>query len=124
MRTKISDALIQMGNSDDGKEILKSMGYEIGGFKVAEDSFYDAFRAALQASGVDITTMLGEAPLAQQFSRDLFEEGVFAMALGFPTVPKGKARIRVMLSAAHSRADLDQGLAAFMKVGQKLGVIK
>jgi glycine C-acetyltransferase len=67
--------------------------------------------------------MLGEAPLAQQFSRELFDEGVFAMALGFPTVPKGKARIRVMLSAAHSREDLDQGLAAFKKVGQKLNVI-
>jgi len=67
--------------------------------------------------------MLGEVPLAQQFSRELFDEGVFAMALGFPTVPKGKARIRVMLSAAHSREDLDQGLAAFQKVGQKLKVI-
>lgn len=67
--------------------------------------------------------MLGEAPLAQQFSRELFEEGVFAMALGFPTVPRGKARIRVMISAAHSRADLDAGLAAFAKVGKKLGVI-
>ncbi len=68
--------------------------------------------------------MLGEAPLAQQFSRDLFEEGVFAMPLGFPTVPKGKARIRVMISAAHSREDLDQGLAAFQKVGKKLNVIQ
>ncbi len=68
--------------------------------------------------------MLGEAPLAQQFSRDLFEEGVFAMALGFPTVPQGKARIRVMISAAHARADLDNGLEAFTKVGKKLGVIK
>jgi glycine C-acetyltransferase len=68
--------------------------------------------------------MLGEAPLAQQFSRELFEEGVFAMALGFPTVPRGKARIRVMISASHSRADLDAGLAAFEKVGRKLGVIK
>ena len=67
--------------------------------------------------------MLGEAPLAQQFSRELFEAGVFAMALGFPTVPQGKARIRVMISAAHSSADLDQGLAAFKTVGQKLGVI-
>lgn len=67
--------------------------------------------------------MLGEAPLAQQFSRELFEEGVFAMSLGFPTVPQGKARIRVMISAAHSRDDLDQGLAAFKKVGQKLKVI-
>lgn len=67
--------------------------------------------------------MLGEAPLAQQFSRELFDEGVFAMSLGFPTVPQGKARIRVMISAAHSRDDLDQGLAAFKKVGQKLKVI-
>jgi len=67
--------------------------------------------------------MLGEAPLAQQFSRELFEEGVFAMSLGFPTVPQGKARIRVMISAAHSRDDLDQGLAAFKKVGEKLKVI-
>ena len=67
--------------------------------------------------------MLGEAPLAQQFSRELFDLGVFAMALGFPTVPQGKARIRVMISAAHSTADLDQGLAAFKTVGKKLGVI-
>jgi glycine C-acetyltransferase len=67
--------------------------------------------------------MLGEAPLAQQFSRELFEENVFAMAIGFPTVPRGKARIRVIISASHSRDDLDQGLAAFAKVGKKLGVI-
>ncbi|MHB0923830.1 MAG: glycine C-acetyltransferase [Bellilinea sp.] len=67
--------------------------------------------------------MLGEAPLAQQFSRELFEEGVFAMPLGFPTVPRGKARIRVMISATHSPADLDQALEKFAKVGRKLGVI-
>ncbi len=70
-----------------------------------------------------VPIMLGEAPLAQQFSRRLFEEGVFAMAIGYPTVPKGQARIRVMISAAHRRADLDQGIAAFRKVGQELGVI-
>jgi glycine C-acetyltransferase len=67
--------------------------------------------------------MLGEAPLAQQLSRELFAAGVFAMAIGFPTVPRGKARIRVMLSAAHTRDDLDQGLAAFATVGRRLGVI-
>jgi glycine C-acetyltransferase len=67
--------------------------------------------------------MLGEAPLAQQFSRELFEEGVFAMALGFPTVPRGKARIRVMISASHSEQDLDYGLQAFRMVGARLGVI-
>ena len=67
--------------------------------------------------------MLGEAPLAQEFSRELFDSGVFGMALGFPTVPRGKARIRVMISAAHERDDLDQGLQAFASVGRKLGVI-
>jgi glycine C-acetyltransferase len=67
--------------------------------------------------------MLGEAPLAQQFSRSLFEKGVFAMSLGFPTVPRGKARIRVMISAAHTRDYLDQGLEAFTLVGKELGVI-
>ena len=89
------------------------------------------FKRELQGLGFDTgrsTTpitpvMLGEAPLAQQFSRRLFEHGVFAMALGFPTVPRGKARIRVMISAAHNRADLDQGLAAFEAVGRDLKVI-
>jgi glycine C-acetyltransferase len=89
------------------------------------------FKAEMRKMGFDTgnsTTpitpiMLGEAPLAQQFSRELFENGVFAMSLGFPTVPRGKARIRVMISAAHSRPDLDQGLEAFRKVGKKLGVI-
>ncbi|MBN1265694.1 MAG: glycine C-acetyltransferase [Anaerolineales bacterium] len=67
--------------------------------------------------------MLGKAPLAQEFSRRLFEKGVFAMALGFPTVPRGKARIRVMISAAHSKDDLDVGLESFQKIGKDLGVI-
>jgi len=67
--------------------------------------------------------MLGDAPLAQQFSRELFEAGLFAMSIGFPTVPKGKARIRVMISAAHAREDLDKGLEIFAGVGRKLGVI-
>ena len=77
------------------------------------------------ASETPITpVMLGEAPLAQQFSRDLFDNGVFAMSIGFPTVAKGKARIRVMISASHEKKDLDKGLEAFAKVGRKLGVIK
>jgi glycine C-acetyltransferase len=91
----------------------------------------DYFKKGMKDQGFDLglsTTpitpvMLGEAPLAQQFSRTLFEKGVFAMSLGFPTVPRGKARIRVMISAAHSRADLDRGLEAFSSVGKELGVI-
>jgi glycine C-acetyltransferase len=66
--------------------------------------------------------MLGEAPVAFEFSKRLFDEGLFAMALGFPTVPRGKARIRVMLSAVHSQDDLDQALEIFGKVGQDMGV--
>jgi len=68
--------------------------------------------------------MLYEAPLASQFSRTLFEKGVFAQSLGFPTVPKGKARIRVIMSAAHSKEDLDYGIRAFEEVGKELGVLK
>jgi glycine C-acetyltransferase len=67
--------------------------------------------------------ILGEAQLAQEFSKGLYQEGVFGMAIGFPTVPRGTARIRVMISAAHSKDDLEQGLAAFEKVGKSLGVI-
>ncbi len=89
-------------------------------------------REGLQRLGFDtgfsqtpiVPVMLGEAPRAKQFSRRLFEEGVFAMAIGFPTVPQGKARIRVMNTAAHSRDDLDAGLAAFAKVGRELGVVR
>ena len=77
--------------------------------------------------GVSVTPitpiMLGEAPLAQEFSKRLFERGVFATALSFPTVPKGKARIRVMISAAHSSDDLNKALQIFQGVGQELGVI-
>ena len=67
--------------------------------------------------------MLGDAKLAQEFSRRLFEEGIFAQAIGYPTVPRGKARIRVMLSATHTKEDLDFALEVFAKVGRELGVI-
>ncbi len=67
--------------------------------------------------------ILGENQIAQQFSRKLFERGIFAMPIVFPTVPKGTARIRVMISAAHTSTDLEQGLEAFQAVGKELGVI-
>jgi glycine C-acetyltransferase len=89
------------------------------------------FKQEIESLGLDTglsTTpitpiMLGEAQLAQEFSRELFDAGVFAMALGFPTVPRGKARIRVMISAAHTREDLEKGLSAFEEVGRVLGAI-
>ncbi|MCU0498175.1 MAG: glycine C-acetyltransferase [Anaerolineae bacterium] len=88
------------------KQELKTMGFDIG-----------------RSETPIIPVMLGEAPLAQQFSRQLFQNGVFAMAIGFPTVAKGAARIRVMNTAAHSQADLEQALVAFETVGKALGVI-
>ena len=102
--TELVDLL--WGNARYFKSEMKKLGFDTG------------------LSTTPITpVMLGEAPLAQEFSRNLFEEGVFAMALGYPTVPQGKARIRVMISAAHSKADLEKGLEAFSRVGKKLGMI-
>ncbi len=98
--------------------------------KLWENTRY--FKEQMKALGFDIgqsvtpitPVMLGEATLAQEFSRRLFEEGVFAQAIGYPTVPRGKARIRVMLSAVHSKEDLDYALEKFAKVGRELGVLK
>lgn len=89
------------------------------------------FKAKMVELGFDVgvsetpitPVMLGEATTAWQFSKELFAEDVFAQAIVFPTVPRGKARIRVMVSAAHTRDDLDLALAKFAKVGKKLGVI-
>lgn len=89
------------------------------------------FKAEMQRLGFDtgqsvtpITpVMLGDEKLTQMFSRRLFEEGVFGTAIAFPTVALGKARIRVMISAAHSRSDLDKGLEIFGNVGRELGVL-
>ena len=67
--------------------------------------------------------MLGEAKTAWEFSKRLFDEGIFAQAITYPTVPKGKARIRVMISAIHTKEDLDFALEKFAKVGRELGVI-
>jgi len=76
------------------------------------------------ASETPITpVMLGDAKVAQEFGRRLFEEGVFAMAIGYPTVPLEKARIRVMISATHSETDLDFGVDKFVRVGKALRVI-
>jgi len=89
------------------------------------------FQAEMRRLGFDLgrtqtpitPVLLGEATLARRFSQRLFEEGVFAMPIAYPTVPLGAARIRVMMSAALSEADLDDGIGAFARVGAELGVI-
>jgi glycine C-acetyltransferase len=67
--------------------------------------------------------MVGDAGKAFQFSRDLFAEGVFVGAMGFPTVPEGKARLRTIVTATHKRADLERALSTIERVGKKLGIV-
>ena len=68
--------------------------------------------------------MLYDAKLSSEFSKKLYEDGIFASSIGFPTVPRGKARIRVMISAAHTMEDLDFAVKKFESVGKELNVIK
>ena len=89
------------------------------------------FKAGLAKLGLDtghtqtpiVPVMLGDVKLAKAFSARLFEHDVFAMALGFPTVPRGKARVRVMNTAAHTQQDIEFGLAAFEAVAKELDII-
>jgi glycine C-acetyltransferase len=89
------------------------------------------FRAAMTDKGFDIKpgvhpivpVMLYEAPLAQQFASRLLEEGIYVIGFFYPVVPKGEARIRVQISAAHNQEHLDKAVEAFSKVGKELGVL-
>jgi glycine C-acetyltransferase len=70
-----------------------------------------------------IPVIIGETTLAVKMSKTLFEEGIFAQSIIYPTVPKGSARLRVIVTAAHTPSELDQALSAFRKVGKKLSII-
>lgn len=90
------------------------------------------FRDKMLAAGFDIkptqsaicAVMLYDAPLSQRYAARLLEEGIYVTGFYYPVVPKGEARIRVQLSAAHEREHLDKAIAAFVKIGKELGVIK
>lgn len=89
------------------------------------------FREEMTAAGFDIIpgdhpivpVMLYDAPLAQEYASRLLEEGIYVIGFFYPVVPKGKARIRVQMSAAHDREHLDKAIAAFIKVGKELKVV-
>ena len=97
--------------------------------KLVENVEY--FRDRMMAAGFDIkptqsaicAVMLYDAPLSQKFAAEIAKEGIFVTGFYYPVVPKGQARIRVQLSAAHEREHLDKAIAAFVKVGKALGVI-
>ncbi|GHD70391.1 2-amino-3-ketobutyrate coenzyme A ligase [Luteimonas padinae] len=98
--------------------------------RLAENTAY--FRERMTAAGFDIKpgvhpispVMLYDAPLAQRFAERLLEEGIYAIGFFFPVVPKGQARIRTQLSAAHTREHLDRAIDAFTRIGRELGVLK
>jgi glycine C-acetyltransferase len=71
-----------------------------------------------------VPVMLGDARLAQDMAQDLLAEGIYVIGFSFPVVPKGQARIRVQLSAAHTPEQVDAAVAAFAKVGRARGVVK
>jgi glycine C-acetyltransferase len=89
------------------------------------------FKQGLAATGFDtgisetpITpVMVGDAKLVHEFSRALFDEGVLATGIGFPTVPKGKARVRTIVTATHTREELDRALEIFARAGKRLGIV-
>jgi len=98
--------------------------------KLEENTKY--FKEKMKSAGFDIIdgdsaivpVMLYDAKLAQEMADKLLEEGIYVIGFFFPVVPKGKARIRVQLSAAHDREHLDKAVNAFTKVGKELNVIK
>ena len=98
--------------------------------KLVENVNY--FRDKMMAAGFDIkptqsaicAVMLYDAPLSQRYANRLLEEGIYVTGFYYPVVPKGEARIRVQLSAGHTREQLDKAIAAFIKIGKELGVLK
>ena len=103
-----SDKLVKRlwENANYMKDNMKILGFDIG-----------------ESETPIVPVMLGEAKLARKFSKELFKHHVFAMAIGYPTVPQGKARIRLMNSAIHKKHQLDDAIQAFSHVGKKLKVI-
>ncbi|HEB84267.1 MAG TPA: glycine C-acetyltransferase, partial [Bacteroidetes bacterium] len=117
----VASALVALRLVDEAGELIRTL---------RENMTY--FREKMTAAGFDIRPgdtpivpiMLYDAPLAQQFAADLLAEGVYVIGFFYPVVPKGQARIRVQLSAAHTREHLDRAIDAFVRVGEKLGVLK
>ena len=112
---------------------LKAINLAEAGDNLRQRLFENAktFRTLMSSAGFNllagehpiIPVMLGEAKLAQDMAKALYDEGIYVTGFFFPVVPQGKARIRTQMSAAHSRADVEAAATAFIKVGRKLGVV-
>ncbi len=118
--TATCQAAFELLDSDAGEKLIKKLWANTKFFKRKLKKL--GFKTG--ASETPITPILvGEAGKAFEFSRELFAEGVLAMAIGFPTVPEGKARLRTIVTATHKRADLERAAEIIGRVGKKIGVV-
>ena len=122
----IAPAMVAAGN-----EVMDMLSYDTAlRDALMEKAAY--FRSAMKGAGFDIPgtaihpivpVMLGDARLARDMSSMLLDRGIYVVGFSYPVVPKGKARIRVQVSAAHTQAHLDKAIAEFVAVGKELGVV-
>jgi len=106
--------------------------YQIAAFRTERLRQYHEMLKALQEAGFDtgasetpITPiMIGEASQAHAYSRALFEEGVFAVGIGYPTVPHGKARVRTIVTATHTRGQLDRAVDVLVRVARRMEILR
>jgi glycine C-acetyltransferase len=118
--TATCQAAFELLDSDAGEKLIKKLWTNTKFFKRKLKKL--GFKTG--ESETPITPILvGEAGKAFEFSRELFAEGVLAMAIGFPTVPEGKARLRTIVTATHKRADLERAAEIIGRVGKKIGVV-
>ena len=118
--TATCQAAFQLLDSDAGDRLIKKLWSNTKFFKRKLKTLgFDTGKSETPITPI----MVGDAEKAFQFSRELFSEGVFVVALGFPTVPEGKARLRTIVTATHKRSDLERALETIERVGKKLGIV-
>jgi glycine C-acetyltransferase len=118
--TATCQAAFELLDSESGEKLIKKLWSNTKFFKRKLKKLgFDTGKSETPITPI----MVGDGAKAFQFSRELFAEGVFAGALGYPTVPEGKARLRTIVTATHKRADLERAAEIIATVGKKLGVI-
>jgi glycine C-acetyltransferase len=118
--TATCQAAFSLLDSPDGEKLIKKLWGNTKFFKRQLKKL--GFNTGISETPIT-PIMVGDAAKAFEFSRRLFEEGVLAVAVGFPTVPEGKARIRTIVTATHKRADLDEALETLARVAKQLGIL-
>src|ERR1700685_367887 len=118
--TATCQAAFELLDSDTGDRLIKKLWSNTKFFKHKLKKLgFDTGKSETPITPI----MVGDAEKAFQFSRELFSEGVFVVALGFPTVPEGKARLRTIVTATHKRSDLERALEIIERVGKRLGIV-